>query len=561
MLDLIRICACFDSRSRRAQNLYTPSVPKNEAGAAKEENVKANLPTFLFAVALALVTVSCGGGSTTQTFWPPPPPPSNLSITTSALPNWMATFNYSQTIQASGGVKPFTWSLSSGSLPHGISLGASTTNVVTVTGVPDTAQTAVFSVQVKDAKNGSANQSYTVNISKLVSAQMQQVSGQAPAGVIEIQGLSAGAFNPNIWQQNTLNWIPDARVPMLAPLTSGPCQNIYAPWPLEQSMGWRVFYGGWDGSTTCNDRVYSMITPDFLSFNNRILVIDHGDFQHVNNENVTQLPDGSMHMICTSLVDQNSNDKPAYFSSPDGITWNGTPEPYSARLSDEVVIPNDPNYAGWDFNGGNVLLWDNNAWTLYYSVGVYGGIGQVYRATSSAPPAFQKTGVALNTEHYSNDVKKFQVAGKNWYLMALYVNANVPNPPTLSYSLSNDGVQFGPEQELFRGAFPQDQFLITPAFVTKGNQILGVLYGADSTSLIQAQNAIFARWLQKKMVITDSTGAQVRIQGGYGPDRQWIQATSALNGNLSVYAEDGVTPLGKGSASLTAGQAYMLVLQ
>jgi hypothetical protein len=160
-------------------------------------------------------------------------------------------------------------------------------------------------------------------------------------------------------------------------------------------------------------------------------------------------------------------------------------------------------------------------------------------------------------------VKKFQVTGKNWYLMTLYVNLNVPNPPILSYSLSNDGVQFGPEQELFAGAFPQDQFLITPALVTKGNQILGVLYGADSTSLIQAQDAIFARWLQRKVLITDGTGAQVAIQGGFGPDRQWIQSPSSgsITGNLSLYAEDGVTPLGKGTATLTAGQTYTVVLK
>jgi hypothetical protein len=171
--------------------------------------------------------------------------------------------------------------------------------------------------------------------------------------------------------------------------------------------------------------------------------------------------------------------------------------------------------------------------------------------------------MVLSTQNYSNDVKKVLVGSKTWYLMSLYVNENVPNPPILSYSLSNDGIQFGPEQELFAGAFPQDQFLITPAFVTRGNQILGVLYGADSTSLIQAQNAIFARWLQRKMVVTDGTGTQVAIQGGYGPDRQWIQVPSSgsLNANLSVYAEDGITPLGKGTVSLNAGQAYMLVLQ
>jgi hypothetical protein len=189
---------------------------------------------------------------------------------------------------------------------------------------------------------------------------------------------------------------------------------------LEQTNGWLLSYGGCDGSDTPNDRVYNVSTADFLSFGNRALVIDHGQFQNVNNVNVRQLSDGALHMICTVLKDGNSLDKPAYFSSPDGTTWNGMPEPYAAQWSDSVSISNDPNYAGWDFNGGNVLVWDNNEWSLYYSVGIYGAIGQVYRATSNAPPAFQKTGVALGTQLYADSVEKFQLGGTAWYTILLY---------------------------------------------------------------------------------------------------------------------------------------------
>jgi hypothetical protein len=291
-----------------------------------------------------------------------------------------------------------------------------------IAGAPDVAGATAFTIQVTDAKNQIATQAYSIQIKSLVAAQLVPVQGEVAAGTIEIQGLSAGTFNPIEWQQNTLNWVPDVRAPVLAPLP-GPWQNIYSPWPLEQANVWRLFYGGWDGTDTPNDRVYSLMTSDFLSFGNRTLVIDHGQFQHVNNVNVTQLADGSMHMICTTLVDQNSNDKPAYFSSLDGVTWNGSPEPYSAQLIDVVSIQNDPLYPGYDYNGGNVLLRDNGAWTLYYSDGVYGGKGgAVYRATTAGvPPVFKSAGSSLNTQHYANDVKKFRVGAKNWYLMALYV--------------------------------------------------------------------------------------------------------------------------------------------
>jgi hypothetical protein len=415
---------------------------------------------------------------------------------------------------------------------------------------------------VKDSQNQTATHSYAVNIKALVSAQLQEVQGQVAAGTAEIQGVSAGPFYPVEWQHNTLNWVADVRIPVLAPL-SGAWQNIYSPWALEQPNGWRLFYGGWDGSDTPNDRMYSATTSDFLSFNDRVLVIDHGAFPHVNNVGVSQLADGSLHMICTVLEEPADLDKPAYFSSPDGITWNGSPAPYSAQTTDVVSVPNDPNYPGWDFNGGNVLLWDNGAWTLYYSVGIYGQKGIVSRATSDTPPIFQKTGEALKTLHYANDVRKFQIGGQNWYLMLLYIEEAAfgdVQSPVFSYSLSNDGITFGTEQSLFGGTSQQDHFVTTPSLVTKGDAILGVLYGANPVDLLNPQNAIYARWLQKKIVITDSFNMQSSLQGSYGSDRQWFTTPQSLTGTISVYAEDGITPLGAGSVTITAGKAYQLAL-
>jgi hypothetical protein len=63
-------------------------------------------------------------------------------------------------------------------------------------------------------------------------------------------------------------------------------------------------------------------------------------------------------------------------------------------------------------------------------------------------------------------------------------------------------------------------------------------------------------------VITDSSGAQSLLQGGYGPDRQWFEAppTGFLQGTITVYAEDGVTPVSVGSVNVSGGKAYSLVL-
>ena len=519
--------------------------------------VRHQLIPICIAGVFILLGSGCGGGRRTA-----PPPLPALSISTGSLRNGMVTFPYSQAIVATGGVAPFVWSINSGNLPHNVALPSSSANSVTISGIPDTAQLATFTIEVKDSKNRSAVQTYTVNIAATGSVQLQSTAGQAPPGVIEIQGVSAAVFTPAYWQKNTLNWVPDVRMPMFAALP-GLFQNVYSPWPLQQSNGWLLFYGGWDGTSTSNDRVYKTFTSDFLNFGSRTLVIDHGAFLHVNNVNVTQLLDGSMHMICTTLIDQLSNDKPAYFSSPDGVTWNGVVEPYAAKLTDVVSIPNDPNYPQWDFNGGNVLLWDKSAWTLYYSVGIYGGIDQIYRGSSGAPPIFNRTGVAANTPHYANDVKQFTVAGKTWYVMTLYTErvSTDPNPPSFSYSLSNDGLQFGPEHMLFGSGSPQDLFLTTPAFVTRNGSILGVLYGANPVDLLSATNQIFARWLQKKVVLRDSSGNEVPLTGGYGPDRQrFAILSSSLQGTIWVYDEDGLTPLASGQVTIAAGQSYQLTV-
>ena len=257
---------------------------------------------------------------------------------------------------------------------------------------------------------------------------------------------------------------------------------------------------------------------------------------------------------------------PLIFSSPDGSTWNGSSEPYQAQLSDVVSIPDDPIYAATDYNGGNVLLWGNNSWALYYSQGVYGPNGKVFQATGISPPALQSAGSVLNTSHYANDVKAFQVGSKSWYVMLLYIRRGaerVPDPvsriasPTM-VSLSE---QSSPYLEVWR---PEDHFVTTPAFVTKERSILGVLYGANPLDLLNAANQIYARWLQKKS--SDQRFFPVLLivlKGGYGPDRQVVpnfHRRVQFRGTLLCMPKTALRPLGKGTVTISAGQAYQLVV-
>lgn len=123
--------------------------------------------SLVFALFATFVVSSCGGGQTSsmtmiKTTTTPPPP--LLTISTSALPEGILGISYDQVVQASGGVAPFSWTLS-GTLPHNLSLSPSNTNQEAITGTPDTPGTgAAFTVQVKDSAGQTATQSYSVPI-------------------------------------------------------------------------------------------------------------------------------------------------------------------------------------------------------------------------------------------------------------------------------------------------------------------------------------------------------------------------------------------------------------
>ena len=77
-----------------------------------------------------------------------PPPP--LTITTTSLPGGTNGTPYTQTLQASGGVSPYTWLLTSGSLPPGLTL--SSNGVISGTPSGTTTTTFTFTISVTDSE-------------------------------------------------------------------------------------------------------------------------------------------------------------------------------------------------------------------------------------------------------------------------------------------------------------------------------------------------------------------------------------------------------------------------
>ncbi|MGA7842240.1 MAG: Ig domain-containing protein [Candidatus Acidiferrales bacterium] len=81
------------------------------------------------------------------------PPP---SITTTSVPDATLDTAYTAPITATGGVPPLSWSLSSGTLPTGLTLGSSKTDTVNITGKATVAGAYAFTVTVTDATGASS---------------------------------------------------------------------------------------------------------------------------------------------------------------------------------------------------------------------------------------------------------------------------------------------------------------------------------------------------------------------------------------------------------------------
>jgi len=85
---------------------------------------------------------------------------SALSITTSSLANATVGTAYSQTLAASGGRTPYTWSRYSGTLPTGLTINSSGV----ISGTPTATGTFSFTVRVRDSASTQASATKTLTI-------------------------------------------------------------------------------------------------------------------------------------------------------------------------------------------------------------------------------------------------------------------------------------------------------------------------------------------------------------------------------------------------------------
>jgi hypothetical protein len=106
--------------------------------------------------------------------------PSGLAILTISLPQSDINVSYGQTLAATGGTQPYSWSMSAGSLPPGLSL-ASATGIIS--GSPSAIGTYNFTVKITDTATPLPNTA-TRNLSIVVQPALSLVTTTLPAGSV-----------------------------------------------------------------------------------------------------------------------------------------------------------------------------------------------------------------------------------------------------------------------------------------------------------------------------------------------------------------------------------------
>ena len=125
-------------------------------------------------------------------------------IAPTTLPGGAVGTAYSQTLTVSGGLGPYTWSVSVGTLPAGLTL-AGNGSTATISGTPTTLQSNVaFTIQVADTSNPSqkGTQAYTVTIA--AAPPLSVTTASLPAGTVSAvypatQLAATGGVAPYSW--------------------------------------------------------------------------------------------------------------------------------------------------------------------------------------------------------------------------------------------------------------------------------------------------------------------------------------------------------------------------
>jgi hypothetical protein len=180
-------------------NATNNGVGINPVGTASILGTPTQAGTFNFTLGASDAAPGSYQQSFTQNFTIVVVPTPALAITSTTLPTPQVTVAYSQILTATGGTVPYNWSISTGSLPPGLSLVASTG---VISGTPTTRGSSTFTATVTDSSNPTMTASQSLTLTTGASPLTITTNG-FPAGQTSLpyyaQLRIAGGAAPATW--------------------------------------------------------------------------------------------------------------------------------------------------------------------------------------------------------------------------------------------------------------------------------------------------------------------------------------------------------------------------
>ena len=316
---------------------------------------------------------------------------------------------------------------------------------------------------------------------------------------IQMNNIGSGSFEPN----KIFNWVYESRSPLINPNNGGSCpHNIYNPSIVNNgATNYNIYFGGWDGVSSCHDSVSITVTPDnFMSFNPHVPQIATGSVIHVNNPSTIKVNSNLWIMVTTQLQVNPQLNKPSIATSSSGVGWN--PNQGGVASANIEVYGYPYNWGSADVNGGNVLYRDPSTglYHLYFVDFKQLGRHSTFHAVSGGNLiAFAYTEVTVpQPGKIVNDFKYIN----GYYVMGLHDNGQA-----VYYTISKTvNGTFPPPQQLFAHFDTEDKYMVSIGFVVdqSNTRLLGALYGAGATSSLD-HNRIFGCWLQKRVLFKSAS--------------------------------------------------------